>query len=248
MKFSPLLILALAAFGMFANSTQADLFIRSETGTIYETTGITTFGTTGEDMAGLQVSVTFVDLITEQNSTESVVWERSGLAGSGSGGAFGDDWGISLGPGTSWSNPFTVLHSRADSIITEFTLKGAPADVIFDRTFNGDEGTTTSARGKDILESGTSISTAQDITATYFDAIQFTGSVPVGDLFAAVNISFSGGLAQNSAFGFVTDTDTGSTDLTKSGAVPEPTSFLIFGSLGLGFAIFRKKRADQSPE
>ena len=217
----PILLLLL-----LSQPTYADLIILQDNGITHETAPLSGFSTEGDDMAGMTVEVTFSDL-----SRELRVWAATSP---GSGGAFGTGWQITQGAGSTWSNPFAFTNTGALSV-TKFTLHGAPANTVFDRSFAG-AGTPTSANGRDIFEFGSSITLSQDVTATYFDQVQLPGETPVGDLFAGLEVRFADGLSNGQAFRFITDTDTGGSNLI----VPEPSGVTAV-CLSLGAILHRRR-------
>ena len=174
-------------------------------------------------MVGLNVTVTFAD-----NSTETLVWTATGIVGNG--------WSLTHGPGSSFSDPFVLVNSSGLAI-NALVLHGGGSTTLFDRAATvSTDGT---ANGRDLLENS-SFSLSQDIQVTYFDQIQVTGSTPVGDIFAGLQIEFSDGFASNSGdFSFVADTDTATSLLV---AVPEPQ--MAWGLLvALGTVIRIRRRA-----
>lgn len=213
------------------NCARASLILSEITGSPYQASSILGNATEGDDMAGMSVTVTFSDL-----TFETITWAATGL---GTGEAMGTDWRLDQGPGSTWSNAFNFVN-RTGKTVSQLTLHGAPANTVFDRTFTG-TGTPGSANGKDVLESGTTISNAQDVLAEYHDKVNLTGSGAVGDLFAGLKFTFTAGLANNSVFSFITDTDNTTTQLVPS-PVPEPSGCIPLACcLLLGYANRRRR-------
>ena len=209
-------VVALAAIWLLSfGRAQAALVLSEQDGVTYETPTLSGFGTDGDDMLGLSVSVVFADA-----STETAIWQAGATVGYGE--AVGTGWTINQGPGSTWSNPFSFANNSGQAV-SRITLHGAGANTVFDRSFGGAAGTTSSANGRDVQET-TSISVTQDVFATYFDRVQLAGGTPVGDLFGGLRLEFSAGLADGASFSFITDTDTGSSSLIPT---PEPSAGLL---------------------
>ncbi|MEM7478525.1 MAG: hypothetical protein AAF483_26380, partial [Planctomycetota bacterium] len=212
-QFIAAAICVCAGTACFHSQVRGDFILDEEFGQQYSTSTLATFGTHGAIMAGMSVEVTYADA-----TTETQIWTTTGTE---TGGAFGSSWQITQGPGSTWSNSFNFTTTSSTAIVA-INLHGAPGNTVFDRQFGG-AGTSTSANGKDIFESLTNISASQDVLATYYDAVGLLDADPVGDLFAGLRIEFETGLVFGDAFAFITDTDTGQTNLQT----PEPSSFAL---------------------
>ena len=226
------LIILLLCFGV--SDLNAQILTSNFSGTLYETSGVTGAVTEGADLAGLFATVTFSDLTSE------VV--NFAATGAGTGEAAGTNWLLGQGPGTTFSNPFTLTNDTGLSI-SSLLLHAGGTNTVFDRptstTPTGTGNTAGSTAGLDIFETGTTVSSNQAIFATYHDLVTISGAAPLGDLYAGLEISFTDGLADNSSFSFITDTDTATSNLVlatpSTTAVPEPSGLVPLLCMSLAF-------------
>ena len=226
------LVICLLCFGV--SDLNAQIITNSFNGTLYETSAVTGAVTEGDDLAGLFATVTFSDL-----STEVVNFAATG---DGTGEAAGTNWLLGQGPGTTFTNAFTLTNDTGLGI-SSLLLHGGGTNTVFDRpsetTVGGTATTPGSTFGLDIFETGTTVSSNQTVLATYHDLVTISGAAPVGDLYAGLEINFADGLDDNSSFSFITDTDTTATNLIVStpstSAVPEPSGLVPLLCMSLAF-------------
>ena len=214
-----------------AQSLLGSLVVSSTPGITHEVAGFTGFGTTSADMVGLKIMVFF-----EDGSTDAGIWTSTGVNQ--------NNWSVSQGVGQSTFNfPFTLTNNTGLDI-NRFTLDGVGSQTFFDRSAPA-PGTNGSANGRDLQEF-TSLRFSQDIDAVYFNQIRVIGSTPQGDLFAGLDVSFSGGLLDDGISGtggsfiFRTDTDTSLGLVTST--IPEPSSAIQFGFALTALLLRRRRR------
>ena len=204
-------------------AASAQIVINSDVGAIYEADGFTGFNTQSPDMVGLLITIRFAD-----NSVESRSWTATGVSGTG--------WSMTHGPGSSFSDPFTLTNNSGRDI-AGVQLHGGGTTTLFDRDVR--LSTAATENGRDVTEV-TNLSASQQIIATYFDQIQLTGTSPVGDIYAGLDIRFENGMASGSTFSFITDTDT-STNLLRLAPIPEP-GLALWLPLLAGFWLMSRTR------
>jgi hypothetical protein len=204
---------------------RADIIVGSDSGTTHYTPAVNSFKT-GSLMAGMRVTVHFAD-----GGSETATWTSTGPD---SGGAFGTGWSV-VQAGNTFTGDWTLANNtgrRIDRVL----IDGAPGDTVFDRTFDGLEGTPDSAAGLDI-----NAATDLNIVATYRDQVAITGNAPIGDLYRSLDLRFS----DDPAFGGGRLVFTADTDAAQLG-VPEPTTLVLWTAAGLslaGYTWYRRRRA-----
>jgi len=215
--------------------------IQYETGTVWTIGEVLEVGTYGDDMAGMEVRVTFAD-----GTSDSAVWQ---VIGPDSGMAAGDGWSLSVIGGSTYPNSshWTPWIFASDTAITSLSLDVGSGDFVFDatRTYASDPPGTSTPHS----QSGWPFTYADPLSelwfdsatvATYTNAVALPGADPVGDLYRTLTLDFDlGGWSGPMAFTFEADTDTVS-------PVPEPATFLLMGSGLAAVAGWRRRNRDVS--
>lgn len=190
-------------------------------GAATEINSITGFTTTGDQMAGMKVSVTFVS-----GQTDSCIW---GVLGANSGGCSTQNFEVSQ-TGDTFNSDWSYNTDFATASILFEGVLGPGAGVVFDRT-NPDTGTPGTAQGADA--SGTTV--GADGEATYMDIVNILGFGAVGDIYAKVEIVFGPRGATSATW--IMDTDTVGVDRV----IPEPGTFVLMGAGLAGAALLRRR-------
>lgn len=201
-------------------------------GVTNNTEELTGFATTGDLMAGMDVTAFFSD-----GSSEGVVWQSLGFP---SGQALGTGWSL-FEAGDTFDKSWRVRNNSGKTLRKIF-IDAGPGNTVFDTDFGGQAGTAGSSTGKTFTPTSSHIDL--DITANYIDRVALTGDNPLGDLFRYLEIDFNQtGFASGRAdFFYITDTD----NLEHAGdiePVPEPGTFgiLVAGLLGIGWSMRRRR-------
>ena len=225
-------LLLLAGFGLaVASATASTITYVQTTGTPYQTPAITAYNTYGNDMAGMQVWVTFSDGLVKQ-----ATWQATG---SESGAATVAGYFSISESGTTYNDYAWALQNLNRTLaITGFTMLGAPGDTTFDRTFGSLVGTPGSALGKDFTIAGN-----YTVTATYSDILNLTGFPAVGDEFVSLGVSFNPNtyFQADASTTFTQDTDNAATHGSIT-IVPDAGSTGMMLGLGLASLAALKRR------
>ncbi|MBW2401311.1 MAG: PEP-CTERM sorting domain-containing protein [Deltaproteobacteria bacterium] len=223
---------AIACFAGSAAAVAIAPTLLSDPGVTLNTTGISTYTTGGDDMAGMVVTAYFDDA-----TSESGVWT---VTGTDAGAASGTGWSLSLNDSTTWTGVWTLdLSSLGSVMITGLEINGRPGDTVFDILGPDPDqlGTPGSDQGKPI--SSVDGPSGLSVTATYRNEVELN-SVYYGDLYTILDLEFGGtvgGLVQGDAFSFIADSDN-----SMAAIVPEPSTGLLLG-LGLVMLAGRRTRA-----
>ncbi|NMF59504.1 hypothetical protein [Pseudanabaena yagii] len=215
------LIMVSSVFGISSNVQAA---------TISDLTG---FSTNGGQSAGMEVKVTFTD-----NTTSSAVWSTSGISGSAS----SDGWTLSQS-GNTFSSPWLFSNNSTKSVSSLF-INAITGSTVFDR-IAVIEVTPGSADGWEFSVVGG----VAPSSFNYSNIVNLVGQPALGDLYAALTINWSSGLANNSLLRFRADTDSAIAviDPTDPKPVPVPTAFIGIGVAGalLGKKAISRKQKSQ---
>lgn len=191
--------------------------------------GITGFSTFGDQMGGMQISVTF-----DGGDTATCTWAATGVgAGGCSGTGVASDnntFNLNLTGDTFSSNwNFTATGRLATSLTIDAILGNTVFDIIATDPANSTPG---SAEGVPVNGSIPGAPTGNGI---YSNLIAVGANTAVGDLYGALTITFSGGVASAT---FLADTDTVGLP-GNGGDIPEPSTYVLIAA---GSALIAWKR------
>jgi hypothetical protein len=241
--------------------------ITSSTGTVFGVDSIATFEPTGEDMAGMQVQVTFADGFTQTQAW--IAGPVGSKSGSASGATAAHGWSLTEQPGLTlagdtfggkWSLTVSQFNSSS-APITEVLLFGTPGHTVFDLKDPSESPlasgmgslafTPGSERGWTFEVFNESIFSAYNlnINASYENAVQVGSHAIENDIFTTLRLSFSGdnpgdGLRRGYTLVFFQDTDLAG--LPPNHPVPEPSSLVVFAGLAaIGGWRLRRRQPQQ---
>lgn len=146
------------------------------------------FSTTGEMMAGIQVTASFLD-----GTSQSVVWATTGQ---GSGGAYGNGWSLTE-TGNSFNSPWTLTNNSIG--ITSLLIDAIPGNTLFDNVKTL-EITPGSADGWSFQ----TLAGQSPTSSAYSNPID----ISQGDLFGSLSLYWTNGFT--GTMKFRADTDSGS--------------------------------------
>jgi hypothetical protein len=221
---------------MVVSASASTITYAEDTGMAYQTPAISTFDTYGNQMAGMDVWVTF-----SNGTTEHAIWDTTGSqSGAASVGGY---FSISETGDTFGSGAWTLQNLNRTLSITSFTLLGVSGNTTFDRTFGNQAGTLNSASGKDFGIGGN-----YSVTASYSDELSLTGAAAVGDEWEQLSIAFAKGtfFAPNASVLFTQDTDNAAVKGTITPKVPDAGSTSMMLGMGLIGVAALKRRFAQS--
>ena len=221
------LILIAAAAAMISVSALAlpvTPVITTTPGAPYNTDALTGFTTTGANMAGSRVRVTFSDL-----STETATWATTGPA---AGEARGSDFLLAL-DGDSFVATWTLTNIGPDLGIVAFSFDGVPGNTVFD-IVSGPTDSPGSANGQPLSNADSQY--PGDISVLYTNRLT-VGGIFYSDLYTRLEVS-GFVIAPDYQLTYVSDTDNALGKID----VPAPASFGLFG-LGVTMLGLRRRRA-----
>ena len=229
---SAIAALAFLATGL-ATTAEATVVITTMPLPVVISPGIRNFATSGADMKGLSVTVAF-----DGGADSTFTWAATSPS---SGGVITPLWSLTVNGDTSTA-PWLFSFAMPNTLrLTHLALNGATGFVVFDRDFGNDEGTPGSAAGRDFtFAPGPCVFCIALVN--YSGQTAIGGAPPVGDVWQAIDVTFTAGTEPRSDFAFFQDSDNDIRAL-----VPEPETYVLtlFG-LGLAAAVVRRRRAAQS--
>jgi hypothetical protein len=205
-----------ATINYFENGADADI------------PGLAGFVTSGAMMDGMSVTACF-----SVAGCQTVSW--ADRAAPNSGGTVGSaGWDLSM-VGDTFSDDWTfdITDDSLGQLLT-ILLDGRTGLTVFDRTFDGANGTDGSALGTDFF---TALNGGTTIDVTYLNPIGINGAAPVGDIFQQVFIDFGDTGPRIGDFTFVQDTDNDERIL-----VPEPSTLALLGLAALALVRIPRRR------
>jgi len=227
-----LVVLGVSLLGASAGAWTVS--VNYDTGTIWETTALTGYATSGDMMDGMEVTAGFAS-----GGSETATWADVAL---GQGQAAGTDWTL-FESGDTWDHNWELSNGTATGIITSLLIDAGAGDTVFD-VWADAVGTDGSAYGLalDVVSAPADLA----IVATYSGQVALSGYAPVGDLYRYLSLEFTnqGGLGSGEYLIFRTDTDNllYAGDIEPQRPIPEPATVLLLG-LGIGgLGVFRRRK------
>lgn len=219
----------ISLLGLIAAPSMATVTIFTDTSTPQAIVKYGNIYTSGADMDGMLVDVTYSD-----NTHGEFTWATTTNPG---GGVSGGGFSLAFAGSDTFFTPWTL--SNTGKGITDIKLDGYPGLTLFDRTPPTD-GTAGSPGKTFVLQTG---GTGYHMSVTYSGPIGVGGAPPIGpptDVYRWLDIGFTNKPFANSNLSFLADTDN-----IVLPAVPEASSKISFGlllALGLGGVMIAAKR------
>lgn len=192
--------LSSAALGTCAIASLAVVAPSAQAATV-----LTRFETFGSQMAGMEITVNFLD-----GSSETNIWQN---LGSVSGGAFGSNWNLTQS-GNTFNSPWTFNYGGINPI-TSLVIDAVPGNTLFD--ISPALGLPNSTPGS---SNGNPFSLISGQAPTSFN-YSVPIDISVGDLFGKLTLNWDTGFSAGS-FAFLADTDNGTVDNPVTPVDPDP--------------------------
>jgi hypothetical protein len=233
-------LLCLTLLATAASSHAGIIFMTNiDNGTALAINDLTGLVTTGDLMAGMQVSGLF-----SNGSTQTCTWVVTGAGSGGCTAGNAADGSFSLNQaGDSFTNPFQLANLSTQALLLVLTINGAPGNTVFDIV-----STPGLTPGSDfgLAVSGFTSTGAPNGLGTYSNIVNVNPDAAQGDLYAQLGIDFGAGLAPGLAATFLADTDSiglrgglpGST--ADPNGVPEPMTVLLCGVSLIAIGLIRR--------
>jgi hypothetical protein len=243
----------------------------NQNGTTVIASSITSFSTTGADMLGMLVTVTFAD-----STTQTVTWAACGATcGQATGAAGTGTWTLGVtgdtGLVSSLTNPdgsalthWTLTNTSTNLAITSIVLNGVPGNTLFDRDLNsgGQTGTPGGSFGIDYtFSSEAGQNSPFTVNVTYSNLVVLAGAAQpcLGSVFAGLNtatgcgdewgqltFAFSGnpfvGTGKSKSPDAVWSFFQDSDTATAANLAPEPFTFGLMAAGLVAVLAYRKRR------
>ena len=230
---------ALVAAGS-AQATTVNLTYNS--GSLFNTTGISSFNVTGGDMQGVSVTACF-----SAGGCETRVWATIGASDSQNGGVLGNGWVLGL-DGDSFSSGFVLSTTLTNSFLVNLSINGRSGLTAFDVSPNSADSPGSGLGQAFFLDTGPGAAVVGNIDVTYSDKLAVAG-IFYDDLYTVMTLNFRGGTGfSRGQMRFFTDTDKtlngAAIDPIPGNTVPTPATLALvgLGLLGLAANTRRKPR------
>lgn len=196
--------------------------------------GLTGLATTGDLMAGMEVTGRF-----SNGMTQACLWAATGSGSGGCTAGNATDGSFSLNQsGDTLTSPFSLVNLSSQALLLVLTMNALPGSAVFDMVAT--PGLTPGSDAGQAVSGTTSSVGPPNGAGTYSNLVNVGANLALGDLYSQLSIDFALGLAPTTAASFLADTDLIMVAGPGPGDVPEPVTFLLCGITLLAMGILRR--------
>jgi hypothetical protein len=234
MRVSGIIAATAAVFLGFGSANAAIINVTTDNTVPATTAGALPTLVLGSDMIGMQATVTFAD-----GSVDSGFWGSVSATG---GGAFGAGGFFVVRTNNDTFSSTWTLDNLKPQTITHLSLNGVPSNTVFDIVAGSTE-TPNSGLGLSFVDLTNLPGT---IEVTYSNPVGVGAAAPLNDIYAMMEIDFSGltagGVVPSTGYDFQQDTDEVNGLRLPPPDVPVPASLSLAAAAFAGLALWSRRK------